>query len=527
MSIRYSGLLVLFTAFFALAFTSTASATTYYIAANGSDSNNGTSKSTPWAHVPGMQTCTNNCAGHTPSAGDSFIFKGGDTWGATNWQMYISKAGTSTSPIYYGVDQTWYSGSSWTRPIFDGGNTGNYPGGSAPWGGNLVMVGYTSYITIDNIEFKGFMSYTTFGRGEIEEYMSNHVLIENCWFHDWGLSNQSSFHVDDAHGGVIADNTGVNADGDLISHCVFSNSEYTGTGNQNGVAVRAYDVAYSVFHDVVTGVLGGTVHDSLFYNISYPSGNEDFTYTTSGDTPYHQNVIYLTQDDGSTRTDNRFFAYNNVIHDINVGSGGIFAPYCSTFYIFNNVIWNNWGAGTGDLNLDPYNGSNGCGSYYTWNNTLEVPSSSSAVPIRIVNRSITIGTVVADDTHFVTDGTNITGSGYVTTFTQDGNVSMTNSTASTDGYTSGETYAFSPTSGNSATVGKGTNLTSSWWFTGSTTNDTTYACTYNTTLANVSCPGRTSNVRPTTGAWDVGAYQFSSNTASAPQPPTSLTAAVH
>src|ERR1700683_21618 len=34
----------------------------YYIAANGSDSNNGTSETSPWQHAPGMPACSATCA---------------------------------------------------------------------------------------------------------------------------------------------------------------------------------------------------------------------------------------------------------------------------------------------------------------------------------------------------------------------------------------------------------------------------------------------------------------------------------
>ena len=54
-----------------------AAATTHYVAANGSDSNNGTSTSTPWLHAPGMPSCSGSCASYTPQAGDRFIFRGG------------------------------------------------------------------------------------------------------------------------------------------------------------------------------------------------------------------------------------------------------------------------------------------------------------------------------------------------------------------------------------------------------------------------------------------------------------------
>ena len=80
---------------------------------------------------------------YTPVAGDSFILRGGDTWHFGNsglspytggtWDIYTVAygsgkdssciyEGTQTGCVYWGVDQTWYSGSAWTRPILDGDN---------------------------------------------------------------------------------------------------------------------------------------------------------------------------------------------------------------------------------------------------------------------------------------------------------------------------------------------------------------------------------------------------------------------
>src|SRR5580700_8550863 len=67
-------------AIFLCAIGGTASATTYYIAANGSDGNSGTSKTSPWLHAPGMNGCSNTCGSVTPQPGDKFILRGGDTW---------------------------------------------------------------------------------------------------------------------------------------------------------------------------------------------------------------------------------------------------------------------------------------------------------------------------------------------------------------------------------------------------------------------------------------------------------------
>ena len=105
---------------------------TYYIAASGSDATTSTqaqAKTTPWLHAPGMAGCTSNCASYNPVPGDRFNFRGGDTWHYAaaagspvgipwNWNW----SGSQASPIYIGVDTTWYAGTSWVRPILNADN---------------------------------------------------------------------------------------------------------------------------------------------------------------------------------------------------------------------------------------------------------------------------------------------------------------------------------------------------------------------------------------------------------------------
>lgn len=163
-------------------------AATYYIdATGGADTNAGTSTGAAWAHAPGMLTCTNTCASTTPAAGDSFIFKGGETWGNSNFKLTWSWSGTSGSRIYFGVDQTWYTGASWTRPIFTGG-------GSAMSSNNVFLRINGSYVTVDNIEFTGFYSVTGQGFGNntfINPGSSDGVIIEHCYFH--GVTTDGNF----------------------------------------------------------------------------------------------------------------------------------------------------------------------------------------------------------------------------------------------------------------------------------------------------------------------------------------------
>src|SRR5277367_1517517 len=95
----------------------------YYIDTGGSDSNAGSSESSPWAHAPGMPTCSGVCSSTFPygvtasAAGTGFIFKGGDTWGGANFQMTWTWYGTSNNQVYIGVDPSWATG-TWTRPVF-------------------------------------------------------------------------------------------------------------------------------------------------------------------------------------------------------------------------------------------------------------------------------------------------------------------------------------------------------------------------------------------------------------------------
>ncbi len=97
-------------AFFALilgvAMAGSSSATTYYIAANGSDSNSGTSKTTPWAHLPGMATWSGS---HVPTAGDTFIFRGCDVWTNSNFPIQWNWSGSSSDPIIIDQDTTWFN----------------------------------------------------------------------------------------------------------------------------------------------------------------------------------------------------------------------------------------------------------------------------------------------------------------------------------------------------------------------------------------------------------------------------------
>jgi hypothetical protein len=84
-------------------------ANTYYIDfATGSDAALGTDTTIPWKHCPGDTNATGVAASTTPTAGDTFIFKGGVTY---TGDIAIKQSGTSGAPITYdGTGSTWGSG---------------------------------------------------------------------------------------------------------------------------------------------------------------------------------------------------------------------------------------------------------------------------------------------------------------------------------------------------------------------------------------------------------------------------------
>ncbi len=165
-----------------------AGATTYYVDySSGSDSNNGTSKTTPWKRAPGMPGCSGNCASANPLPGDSIVFKGGVTWpmSTIGGCFAITSGGAAGSRVYYGVDNSWFSGGSWTRPIFSG------QGAVLPTLcghlSNVFMIIQANYVTIDNIEFTGalWQQGAGFGTNAYIYTVGNHVTISNSYFHGW------------------------------------------------------------------------------------------------------------------------------------------------------------------------------------------------------------------------------------------------------------------------------------------------------------------------------------------------------
>ena len=517
-------------------------ATTYYIAANGSDSNNGTSKTTPWLHAPGMTGCAVTCASTTPQPGDSLIFRGGDTWhygnsgltpyvGGTSPHWNFSWSGTSTncnldasagaivktSCIYIGVDQTWYSGNSWARPIMNADNpqTTSRPSSCTydQDGHNFLFI--HSYTIVDNFEWLGWCWNST-PNAAVITYMGTMAEVTNNYFHAWTYGSGSN---DDEFVMVSCNGTGCTG-AEITDHNVFDGSDASlgglNSGTASGKAVgTSSEVAYNVFWQISNGDVAGTgglksVHDNLFYYLVEPQGG------------VHGNIIEWLGQGSSACT----YLYNNLSYVTNEGEG--YDMYTGTggcAYVFNNISW----LYRANLTDPPTNGTNGSncfmeevsGVFYFFNNTIDSPCGWNGLRGS--------PNMVLQNNHFIGLSNIVSFAATPGTVTDNGNeVFQSESAANAQGYTPSNNYA--PTSSSGASVGAGANLNAFCGGIGDSVaaaacvdgyGGVTYNQTNHTVVANTAVP------RPASGSWDAGAYQFSSASVSGqPSPPSDLTAIV-
>lgn len=290
--------------------------TKYYIDfSGGNDANNGTSKSTPWKHMRGMN---GKFAGtYTWAANDTFVFKGGVTWDSTCFPDTIGGAG-SVSGLTITVDSTWYNGGSYSKPVFD---IMEKPTGTA-FVDASIYAWYKKRFTINGIEIKNAKAPS--GRGNATVfylYGSDTVLINDLYIHNWHHTTTT----EGANGGVVLN------DCDSV---VVSNSTFTGV-DSGGSGVKSI------------GQYGTRIH---VYNCNVSHCNWGFTFTalTTSIDVHDNDVSYLVQGqfDATAHTDGiicvnntsgRGKIWNNRFHDLTTVS---IMMQKGNWRVYNNEISN-------------------------------------------------------------------------------------------------------------------------------------------------------------------------------------------
>jgi hypothetical protein len=503
--LNFTQLLVIIsiTGLMSTASTSRSSAYTYYISASGSDSNNGITKSTPWLHAPGMANCSAVCSSTTSKPGDQFIFRGGETWHASNgtaigipWVWTWS--GTSTEAIYIGVDKTWFTGSFWSRPVLNMDNplSTDRPESCAYDDTYITAVSLKNvhHVIFDGFEFTGkCWSGDTSGASLFRS--GTNLTISNSYFHGWTMTAHAG---NDTHHMILGFGDGVT--NNVIVGNVFDGSDSslgTTSGRASGFAVygECYDVHNNIFRRLSNGVVCPNityVHDNLF-EYMYNAVEEHFA---------HGNVV---ESFGELGGESAYF-YNNIIRHTNEGVTVWLSA--SVLYNFNNVFYD-IGNPTNCLMQNPAGFSAGLGAAtsHIYNNTFESPCNIRFGAVNDTTRSWS-GPAYFANNHFIGVGslasaTDCNGTTRCSVRDKGGEVFQAKFRANEQGYIPKNNYA--PASADGATIGAGVNLSSlcssvpavcsstSWGVTDGPGNTVVY-------------PAIPIISRPANGPWNAGAY---------------------
>ncbi len=448
-----------------------------------------------------MVNCSANCASFAPVAGDQFILRGGDTWNSSslgiNWQW----SGTSTLPIYIGVDPTWFAGSAWTRPVWTCGGAACL--GTGPQV-NFFNTG-NSFVTVDNIEVTGLYSNAA-SQPDYFNVSGENDIFEHIYAHGWSHDTAANGAPDSSY--VFNFNAAYNTTGGVVHDSVIDGSDTT--EDSMGCFTGAPPTAYNNVCEYVTNGFAGAgsnIHDNWFGPIV-----TSFVYGLN------QNALFQAGPDNAATS---VFLYNNVIADSTCSVCGAVVKLglsasnsnTATGYAFNNVLFDN--APGSYLNLGGPSAAN-YGTWYFFNNTLEcgTDAATGACGSDATGSSGMIFAFNSQNNHYITSASPANSCSF-STCSSTTDLTQTVTTANAQGYTSASTDAFQPTSVSGSTVAAGTNaqsicttITSLNAAAGTACqSSTSYACSYNTMNHTVSCPDRTGDTRPVSSRWDIGAYQ--------------------
>jgi hypothetical protein len=450
----------------------------FYISYNGgSDSNDGTSMSAPWQRAPGMVGFTGSYA---HQAHDCFYFEGGVTWPRSVFPFTPSGGGDASDNTYYGADPDWYAGSAWSAPRFE-------LGGANIAGSRDIVIDLRSAdrTTLDGFAIADFgASGWTGGWGTcaiVSIVGDQHVTLEHL-----DVSNFVVDHTSDENGCPLVQGATY---APFAGDSVVRDSTFAGGPNTLGGGILCVGtVENTVIHDT-TGMIFPCGHGEISGNLLYDCGYPSFPPGVSGE---HADAIQVDVADGT------FLIHDNVIHDTGSDSNGnecesmLIGNAGETDYVWNNVLYGIHGNAVALVQ----NSTVGNGAYI-WNNTITGGQDLAGYCVR-AGHGGTWPTLVIQNNYCVSATGRVDDPALsASSKTVDHNVAQTPAAAAAAGYSAGSTYPYAPTGASAPTVDAGANLTSSC--TGALAPlclDASYA------------GARTQSPRPTTGAWDAGAYTY-------------------
>ncbi len=456
---------------------------TFYIDyTSGSDSNSGTSEASPWKRAPGMRGYAGSYS-HTP--GDHFVFKGGVTWPNATFPLAATGSGGTTNRDYYGANKTWHAGASYSAPTFNAENAEITSSDEHSGGGHADIffdLRGNDYITVEGIALKGLKASSgalTYGNCEVINMQGDeHITINRI-----SVSEETTDQADECKAVLAA------TYGNFAGESVVENSSFTGNGSSYFEAIRCVG---NVKNNVITGLIGqihpcghGTVSGNRLNNCGYPS-------FPAGGTGIHADAIQVDAANGA------FYIHDNVIS--NTGREGsnecesmLIGNHTETDYVWNNVLYGLRGNPPA-LTQQSEPGEKA----FFWNNTIEGGSLGTGACLR-AGHSGSYAEIAYQDNLCITSHMEVLENLETSKLVNGGDVKLEPTVATSDGYTTSQTYVYSPTEAGSPTVGKGENLATkcSGELFGLCT-DTSYA----------GARGTKPRTAVGKGNWDVGAYMW-------------------
>jgi hypothetical protein len=332
-------------------------AATYYIDyAAADDSANGTAKGTPWKRCPGM---IGFAGSYSHAAGDQFIFKGGVTWTNTCLPLTLAYSGTAGHVDTYAADATWYTGGSWSYPVFDGEEIMGQDDRNVAL---LYMApGGRDYIRIDSLKFVRVNNGVTSISGTAIDLLDgSYIEISNCWVeptctngfgYEAYTKNSSGLNF---HHNIIrktlrcviyAVGSG-NGGPFVVDGAQFHDNDWQGPG---GLFAGDYHIDGLMVGDPYNNSTSPTVTNLSFYNNKFYG---DWTVGTA--------MFYSNAWTSGTKIYNNVFSFENTTPTQNYLSPGFvnFGRHDTNIEIYNNTFasdnMHGYNSGTGESYGAPY-----------------------------------------------------------------------------------------------------------------------------------------------------------------------------
>jgi hypothetical protein len=377
---------------------------TYYIDfTSGSDTNNGTSVSTPLKHCPGDVNATNVAASTTLTGGDTAIFKGAVTYISPSAGITVASGTSSTSRVLYDGNTAGTFGVG--RAVISGPVDGNGNGVNNSVGFNAVS---KNYFTVENFEFYRLGSYQNFlsydcsslppsivGTGIYLKQVS-YATIQNNYFHEIGeWQNTSPLRGDaDVSGYGVKVDSGNNLSITGNEFTKMSYGVYLFVYNSSPLNISQVTVSGNNLHNYMRWPVSGGVNGdgATFQDVSiYNNAIHDYTEYDTGasnsfcsSVPHTDGIIlfiggipYRNSTLGTSAHPIRIYA-NSFYQNATTGGGTAYiflTGWGGTTYVYNNTFVNSHPSGGGEGSLYVQDGTrasdnNPALDYHFCNNTF-------------------------------------------------------------------------------------------------------------------------------------------------------------